>query len=1106
MSDTNQQKGEKPLGQAMIKLTQLLAPEIVRIYFKQMGWFAWFKILLLMITTVLIVRFASIAVQVIELENPFAPEPGSILVGTPTVLSRERLVNMRLADREWLQEQLAMTHFSDWGQVGRENFGFVHGTSSSSTDTQSSLNLNFNFAEDAKTQTEKSNLKSGAAKAREDSTTENDKDTIFEAIASKAFEQFLERSIPSTQQYNALRQFRETVKTHMLRSQLDDRHDIDGNTLYHLGYDITVATRVPASMDRLAAVFVELDGKQQDCLTSNNRHCRMYKTLFEDWRLHLLTVIDLALNNIHRTIFPNQQSKDIDIDLNPAELVRMTQFVFEELAIDPVMQSILNKHFQQFDNPTKPRKILADFLHSISRYHTTLNDKQIDAYTLWSLKEVSKFCSSTLIGKDQSNVVNENQTASNGPSPNSSKEAQNNCHDFEKYHELAEHLFGSDLETKPHEIGNRLNDELNRFDDGKNQFSQFALFLQSVICRPARSKSESNENKEEKNDLAALAKNLKSRVCNQPAGRKVTSHTALKRVVGLVDLRDKLFPGIIKGIVNCDLGRYFPNHDTIGRTHNLDVLNGLGVSTSSETTRKCDTIFEGNDNGNQYPKDSFLELCATDFHVQLLLCDPNFVIPTELQKRVIAFAFKRDLEMKEIGKFFDISVEDCWHEACRIRLRNKQKPTEVNKLVETATSGEVTKSGEDQKPSNECSNSANGEDVGECTFRHALAGNSKDAEHSGFEVFAYDVRGDQAYINQAIDHSSGEIGGSALAKLPGNFGSVKAAGYEADEYNNAKYKSLDTIVGFSNDMSVTTDFEKAHISMTRFGWLIWPDIENDDGLLRAVVSAVLSVPSWWESVDLKISACWIKPEEAVALASGKTFENDEESYCRQESHTIKLPGNLKSLSHKLGIEVVDQPNLQSFGNEVEGFSVVKPDGSTEVLKQPVIMEGRSAQIVLRGDRLWRNPQVFLGSQLADSVQVLPDMEGLVAKFDCVQRPMAFANDSFMNFQSKPESSIGDEDNPSTQPVSFGESANQLPTNESKNRRLPTVNVPVRVWTSDGQTGSLAVAVHGYRSVLIEPPCYLRNQIGDKVVRELLEAHYKKELGIVEPNPITVANQ
>jgi hypothetical protein len=50
---------------------------------------------------------------------------------------------------------------------------------------------------------------------------------------------------------------------------------------------------------------------------------------------------------------------------------------------------------------------------------------------------------------------------------------------------------------------------------------------------------------------------------------------------------------------------------------------------------------------------------------------------------------------------------------------------------------------------------------------------------------------------------------------------------------------------------------------------------------------------------------------------------------------------------------------------------------------PIVEVGREASVVVRGGRLWRSPIVKLGHQKADSIEVLPDMMGIIAKFECV---------------------------------------------------------------------------------------------------------------------------
>src|SRR5262249_10717714 len=50
----------------------------------------------------------------------------------------------------------------------------------------------------------------------------------------------------------------------------------------------------------------------------------------------------------------------------------------------------------------------------------------------------------------------------------------------------------------------------------------------------------------------------------------------------------------------------------------------------------------------------------------------------------------------------------------------------------------------------------------------------------------------------------------------------------------------------------------------------------------------------------------------------------------------------------------------------------------------VLHVGYAGDIVLVGGRLWRSTEVTLGAQVADRISVLPDMEGIVATFDCIR--------------------------------------------------------------------------------------------------------------------------
>src|SRR4029077_16310789 len=194
---------------------------------------------------------------------------------------------------------------------------------------------------------------------------------------------------------------------------------------------------------------------------------------------------------------------------------------------------------------------------------------------------------------------------------------------------------------------------------------------------------------------------------------------------------------------------------------------------------------------------------------------------------------------------------------------------------------------------------------------------------------------------------------------------------------------------------------------TEFGWAIAPQFEVDGSGERRhsekqySLAAVISVPAWWRSVELEITTCW---------ADRRMFEIHRTAICPQEKNKqtpkqsrrqvdlVRLPGALNEISFKLGFDVLQEPRL---------FDASGPAG-------PIQLETmRPATLLLRGRRIWRSTEVTLGSQKADEIVVLPNMEGILAKFRCV-RP-------------------------------------QLPgISDGKGMSGPT-RVPIKVWTSEGVT-------------------------------------------------------
>jgi hypothetical protein len=171
------------------------------------------------------------------------------------------------------------------------------------------------------------------------------------------------------------------------------------------------------------------------------------------------------------------------------------------------------------------------------------------------------------------------------------------------------------------------------------------------------------------------------------------------------------------------------------------------------------------------------------------------------------------------------------------------------------------------------------------------------------------------------------------------------------------------------------DSTSSTLDNVEFGWLIAPQSrgneipEQIDG--QYSLTAVISIPSWWLSVELDIETCWISREDLLALSHNQEAEiaicQEGGKYTKSNWTVVRLPGAIQEVSRKLGFEVVKEPYLSS--NQVQELEI-----------------GQEGSLLLTGARLWRSTTVTLGAQSADSIIVLPNMEGIIARFDCVLPP------------------------------------------------------------------------------------------------------------------------
>lgn len=183
------------------------------------------------------------------------------------------------------------------------------------------------------------------------------------------------------------------------------------------------------------------------------------------------------------------------------------------------------------------------------------------------------------------------------------------------------------------------------------------------------------------------------------------------------------------------------------------------------------------------------------------------------------------------------------------------------------------------------------------------------------------------------------------------------------------------------------------------GWIIGPKYKISDAVwtlpwhkgfryehvpIQNNLSFTMSVPEWWTSAQLTIRRHW-------RSTAGKVISHEDDIV-----HTIELPGKLSGITRALVQHRLPQ-----------------------VLRQGTwdVAVGKPAALLIRGGELWRSSRVTLGGQIANEIEVLPNMQGIVARFDEISEPAS-------------------------------------PSGKAKRE-----NVPVRVWTSEGSQQAGTVTVH-----------------------------------------------
>ena len=186
---------------------------------------------------------------------------GSIILGSPTIYTRQRLVNDRLSQENWLTNQLALT---DEGHI--QNFRSID----AATQMINNASIAFHATQPSAPASTSDAIPRSLAQS-DDNSPKPPKLGSSEKEIGPPEQTTLDRFL-------AMSNYRDTVRSQLMQTLLDDRHDISGNTIYRLGFDATVLAG--ENSGKLALIFVQLT---HNPLQTQSLYEREYSKLYEEW-------------------------------------------------------------------------------------------------------------------------------------------------------------------------------------------------------------------------------------------------------------------------------------------------------------------------------------------------------------------------------------------------------------------------------------------------------------------------------------------------------------------------------------------------------------------------------------------------------------------------------------------------------------------------------------------------------------------------------------------------------------------------------------------------------------------------------------------------------
>jgi hypothetical protein len=246
---------------------------------------------------------------------------------------------------------------------------------------------------------------------------------------------------------------------------------------------------------------------------------------------------------------------------------------------------------------------------------------------------------------------------------------------------------------------------------------------------------------------------------------------------------------------------------------------------------------------------------------------------------------------------------------------------------------------------------------------------------------------------------------------PGGGSFWESLGFAGSERSRSRGAALQSRVTSFGEL---TEGPSAGDGSVTVGWIIDPLAgnigESSDRMVSTAdsVMAIVSVPSWWPHLRLRIKREWLEPDGSTVPAksladlgrkagetersasdapTGPDFDDSERGLGSTTESPSESTKSAKDGEQPVDIEYV--VNLPYLRNALEAV-VIRNDnrqpsiGSVTCENRAIADKGAiklAPQCVIRGNRLWRNPVVLAGVSRHSRLTVLPNMEGLLVEFE-----------------------------------------------------------------------------------------------------------------------------